>query len=198
MYDYVICEYEKVKEEFPQFKTVMENCRAGVLARASADWSPLTYGGMNPMAGQFGESTIMPELFYGFLGTGGTRLRTWLTNYTTALASNCIMQGRNAGLIPEDYKIGLCGLAFLSKPIRVSEIKFQIGDTKHPRINIEEAYGYNKPAIIFEDWYLLDEETGFEMVGYVNSRGNQRLKLIGVQLNRVPNKLQTTDCGAYL
>jgi len=46
------------------------------------------------------------------------------------------MSGSNGGNIYEDYKIGLAGLAFLDKAIRVSEIKMQISDKKLPRVNI--------------------------------------------------------------
>jgi hypothetical protein len=74
----------------------------------------------------------------------------------------------------------------------------QISDLKLPRINIEEAFAYNKPAIMFEDWYLLDEETGFDLYAYVLSQGPQTIKLIGAQVNRVPNKMQVTVPGQAL
>jgi len=44
----------------------------------------------------------------------------------------------------------------------------------------------------------LDEETGFEMIGYILSHGPQRIKLIGTQVNKIPNKLQVTNTGAAL
>ena len=70
-------------------------------------------------------------------------------------------QGANTsgnGNLYEDYKVGLVGLAFLDKAIKITEIKFQIGDRKYPRVNIEEAYAYENPAIIFEDYFIIDEE----------------------------------------
>jgi len=190
----VICEYEKVKERFPQFSQVLSSLRAGLVAKAQQDWPGLTYGGMNPMSGQFGISTIMPQLFRDITSTTLVTWHQWLN----ATGHRTILSGNNVGIIPEDYKVGICGLALLDKAIRISEIKMQISDLKLGRINIEEAFAYNKPAIVFEDWFLLDEETGFDLYAYVLSQGPQTIKLIGAQVNRVPNKMQVTVPGQAL
>lgn len=191
----VICEYEKVKEKFPQFSQVLSSLRAGLVAKAQQDWPGLSYGGMNPMSGQFGISTIMPQLFNDITAT---QMVTW-HQWFNATGHRTIMAGTRAGgLIPEDYKVGIAGLAFLDKAIRISEIKMQISDLKLGRINIEEAFAYNKPAVVFEDWFLLDEETGFDLYAYVLSQGPQTIKLIGAQVNRVPNKMQVTVPGQAL
>jgi len=195
MYGYMLCEYDEVKREFPEFKAVMDTLRADLIAKAEKDWAPLTYGGLAPEAGQFGETTIMPQLFNDITGT---RLTTW-DQWFNATGVQTILTGAAAGgTIYEDYKIGLVGLAFLDDAIRISEFKMQISDKKLPRINIEEAFAYNKPAIVFEEGYVLDEETAFELIAYVLTQGPQRIKLIGTQLNRVPNKLQVTNTGAAL
>lgn len=192
---FVICDYDKVKETFPEFNQVLTSLREKLIAKAREDWSPLTYGKMNPRAGQFGESTIMPQLFND---NAGNRLTTW-EQWFTSTGSQTIMTGvGSGGTIPEDFKVGFAGLMFLDKTIRVSEIKLQIGDKKLPRINIEEAFMYNKPAVVFEEGFILDEETGFELYGYVLTQGPQHIKLIGTQLNRIPNKMQITDTGAAL
>lgn len=190
--EYVICEYDSVRTECPEFYKVMAAARSDLIAKATRDWANLTYGGMYPKSGQFGESTILPALFRDI---GNTRLVTWDQTFT-ATGSQIIMSGVDGGNIPEDFKVAVCGLVFLDKAIRISEIKMQISDKKIPRINIEEAFVYNKPAVVFEDYYLLDEETGFELIAYVLTQGPQAIKLLGAQLNRVPNKLQTTDTGA--
>lgn len=194
---YVICEYEKVREEFPNFKSVMDTLEANLIANALSEWDPLKYGGITPKAGEFGKTTVMPQLFNGLMAAYQP-LVTW-DQWFNATGHRTIMTGAAiGGTINEDYKIGLVGLAFLSKAIRVSEIKMQIGDKKLPRINIEEAFAYNKPAIVFEDGYILDEETSFDLYANVITQGPQRIKLIGIQLNRVPNKLQVSNCGAAL
>jgi hypothetical protein len=194
---YVICEYEKVKETLPYFSGVMTALKNDLIARASKDWSTLKFSppGINPKAGEFGISTVMPQLFNDM---SGSRLVTWKQNLT-ATGHQTLMTGAGAaGTIAEDYKVGLCGLAFLDKTLRVTEIKMQISDKKLPRINIEEAMVYNKPTVIFEDYFILDEETSFDLYGYVEAVGPQRIKLVGLQANRVPNKLQISNTGAAL
>jgi hypothetical protein len=192
---YVICEYDKVKAEFPEFRAVMQALEDSLIAKASADWAPLSYGGIAPLAGQFGKTTVMPQLF---ADNAGNRLTTWEQTFTST-GSQTIMTGvESGGIIPEDFKVGLVGLAFLDKALRISEIKMQISDKKLPRMNIEEAFLFNKPAIIFEEGFILDEKTSFDLYGYVLSRGIQRIKLIGLQVNRIPNKLQVTNTGAAL
>lgn len=196
---YVLCEYDKVKKNFPEFKSTMETLEATLVNKAIADWNPLTYGGIKPTAGQFGKSTIMPELFRSGTNSvpGNTTFTTWQQTFG-ATGHQVIMSGSNGGVIYEDYKIGLAGLALLDKAIRISEVKMQISDKKLPRINIEEAMAYEKPAIIFEEGYILDEETGYDLYAYVLSQGIQSIKLIGLELNRVPNKLQVTNTGVAL
>jgi hypothetical protein len=211
---YVICEYEKVREQFPQFLSMMKKLRSDLIAECNAKWGPsLTFGGMSPKSGQFGESTIMPQLFYGWGGIGyatatppAARLTTWhqkfhqIGSFANSIpGSLAIIEGAaTGGTITEDYMLGLAGVAFLDKAIKVSEIKMQIGNTKIPRINLEEAMVYNKPAVVFEQPHILTEEEGFEMLGYVTAEGFQTIKLIGLQMNRVPNKLQVSNTGALL
>lgn len=197
MYGFVICELEKVKETFPEFATKMAALKAQMVAKATADWAPLTFGGIAPKSGQFGESTIMPELFNGLM-TAYQPMVTW-DQWFNVIGHRTIITGANTGgTIYEDYMIGLAGIALLSKAIRITEIRMQIGDRKIPRLNIEEAFAYNKPAVIFEQPMILDEEEGFDLYAYVDCRGPQRIKMIGIQLNRVPNKLQVTNTGAAL
>lgn len=196
---YVICEWEKVKTNFPEYQRMMSSLHTGLVAKANADWAPKTFGGMAPNSSQFGETTIIPALFRGDAQTvaNAGQLATW-NQYLGTTGHRTIMTGANGGIIYEDFKIGLAGFAFLDKSINISEIKFQISDRKIGRINIEEAFSYEKPAIIFEDGLILDEETGFTLYAYVLSRGDIRLAPIGFQLNRVPNKLMTSNTGAVL
>jgi len=186
---FVICEYDSVKQQFPEFQAVMEALKADLISRASADWN-ISAEKFTLKEGYL--TTILPALFRDM---GNTRLTTW-DQWFTATGSQTIMSGVVGGNIPEDFKVGIVGLAFLDKAIRISEFKLQISDSKLPRINIEEAIGYNKPAFILEEGYLLDEEKAFELYGYVLSQGPQRIKLIGLQANKVKDKLITTDTGA--
>ncbi len=196
---FVICEWGSVKENHPQFQRMMERLHTDLIAKAALDWAPKTFGGIAPRSNQFGETTIIPALFRGDAQTvaASGQLATW-NQYLGTTGHRTILTGANTGNIYEDYKIGLAGFGLLDKSINISEIKFQISDRKIARINIEEAMAYENPVIIFEDGLVLDEETGFTLYAYVLSRGDIRLAPIGFQLNRVPNKLMTTDTGAAL
>jgi hypothetical protein len=211
---YVLCEYESVKQEFPEFRATMEDLERRLIEKAEADWTPLKYAGrrkeatfgfpgpgLESKAGEFGRTSILPALFKDVTGTRMSTWDQWLTTttqYPTIPGYSMIMSGVGTGYtIPEDFKIGLAGIAFLDKAIRISEIKMQISDRKLPRINIEEAFLYNKPAIIFEEGFTLDEKAVFELYAYVLTQGPQRIKLIGFQLNRIKDKL-FTEPGAAL
>jgi len=192
---YVLCDYEYVKRYFPEFESVLRKLEEDLIARANAKWSPLKYGGITPKSGEYGKSTIIPSLFKD---NAGNVLTTWEQEFTATGSQTILTGAASGGTIYEDYMVGFVGFAFLDPVIRVTEIKMQISDKKLPRINLEEAYAYKKPAIVFEEGFILDEETGFELIGYVEATGLQRIKPIGIQLNRVPNKLQITDTGAAL
>ena len=212
---YVICEYDSVKEEFPEFREVMTRLRERLIAKAEKDWG-LTFAGRRKISeaaalgitlaspgpgldvdverGEFGETTIIPALFNDVTGT---RMVTW-EQWFNVTGSQTIMTGAHTGgTIYKDYKVGICGLVFLDKAIRISEIKMQISDKKLPRINIEEAFGYNKPAIVFEEGYILDENVAFDLYAYILTQGPQTIKLLGLQVNKIKDKL-LTDTGSAL
>lgn len=193
---YVLCEYGSVKSEFPEFASILSTLHESLIRKAEEDWKPLTFDRNSPMAPgnkMFGESTIIPSLF---LGQQLQRLVTW-DQWFNATGHQPIMWGAGiGGTIGEDFKVGLAGLAFLSKAIRIAEIRMQITDRKIPRINIEEAFAYENPAIIFEQPFILDEKTGYELMALVLSQGPQRIMPIGFQLNRVRDKMLTNTGSA--
>jgi hypothetical protein len=203
MVQYVICEYEKVKQVFPEFDIMMANLHTSLIAKASSDWDPLTFGGLNPTSGQFGETTILPPLFNDITNT---QMVTWRQLFTplnviaslAGTAQGLLTGSGTAGTIPEDYMVGFAGICFLDKAIKVTEIKLQIGDRKIGRINLEEAMTYNKPCVVLEQGLTMNEKEGFELYGYIQAQGYQRIKPIGFQLNKVPNKVQVTHCGQAL
>jgi len=215
---YVICEYEKVKQEFPKFQSVLTTLRNRLIAKAEKDWNmpfaghrkiseaaargiPLNAPGpgldVDVGRGEFGETTILPALFNG-VTAAYQPMPTWEQWFSTT-GSQIIIQGAaSAGRIYEDYKVGFAGLVFLDKAIRISEIKMQISDRKLPRVNIEEALAYNKPAIVFEEGYILDEEKGFELYANVLTKGPQRIKLLGLQVNKIKDKILTSTGAALV
>lgn len=213
---YVICEYDKVKDNFPYYSNMMRNLRNTMIAKAQSKWglrwagarkiSEASARGLNLSSpgpaldidvdrGEFGETTVIPALFNDM---AGTRMSSW-HQWFTATGNQTILTGAaTGGTIYEDYIVGLAGLAFLDKAIRISEFKMQISDKKLPRINIEEAFAYNKPAIVLEEGFILDEETGFDLYANVTTQGPQRIKIIGLQMNRIKDKLLTNTGAALL
>jgi len=135
-------------------------------------------GYMSPNSGsEYGRTTILPELFDDYNGAQMAFGRTqalgsasWIQAFDTQSGNTSILTGTRAGdTIPEDFKIAWIGLAFPNKTQHITEIKYQISDRKYGRIDLEEMlYGYECPAVIFEEGYVIDEETYFEMWAYID------------------------------
>ena len=41
MYGFIICEYEEVKKQFPEFREILESTRRALINKAISDWAPL-------------------------------------------------------------------------------------------------------------------------------------------------------------
>lgn len=162
---YVICEWDSVAKQYPNFQQALANLEAEMLRKCSGEWSPKTFGAMTPNSGQYGRTTILPALFEDHNAVALTG--SWRQLYTTA-GHQTLLAGVGAGFtLPEDFKVAWAGLAFPNKQQHITELKWQIGDRKYGRINFEEIKAYNKPAIIFEEGFTIDEEQSFELYGYV-------------------------------
>ncbi len=206
---YVICEMNSVQRSYPHFQQAFIDLEAEAIGMCKADWHR-AFGYLTPHSGQFGRTTILPALFDGL---DDAQMAHWRQTWTVTGNQTLISGTRAGNLIPEDFKIALIGLAFPNKNQHVTEIKMQIGDRKYGRMDIEEMRGYNLPAIIFDEGYILDEETAFDLYGYIepgfgdalpdNGPGGvadtiyQRIVLLGAayykQIDRVLG-----DCGAAI
>jgi len=163
------------------FQQSMRRLDELAINKCNLDWKPRSFNSAKAMTGDggfYGRTTILPALFDGnglvplnITSGGGSPVATYRQRFTaasTTAADTILLQGVGAGeTIPEDFKIAWAGLAFPNKNQHITEIKYQIGDRKYGRINIEEMHCYNKPAIIFEEGYILDEEESFHLYGYV-------------------------------
>jgi hypothetical protein len=205
---YVICEMDSVQKEYPSFQQAMRQLEAAVLQKSSLDWgqvnAPKPFGKLAATGNQFGRTTILPALFDNH---SAVQMVTWRQLFTVA-GHQTIMAGCRAGnTIPEDFKIGLMGFAFPNKNQHLTEIKMQIGDRKLGRINLEELLLYNKPAVIFEEGYMIDEEEAFDLYGYIEGPipthhdgyvgVHQRIVPIGFCTYRVIDKV-LGNCGAAI
>lgn len=170
---YVICEWDSVAKTEPKFQQAFMALEQKAINQCNLDWSPKRFNLSNTFAaggdGEFGRTTILPGAFDNHLSVV---MSTWRQTFTAAfVAANptqfTLMAGAGAGnTIPEDIKIALMGFAFPNKNQHISEIKMQIGDRKYGRINLEEMLIYNKPAVIFEEGIVIDEEQGFDVYAH--------------------------------
>jgi len=161
---YVLCEWDKVQREYPEFQAAFASLEAQMIQKCNLDWSPRTCGFLTPRSDQYGRTTILPALFDGY---DASQMAHWRQTLTATGHQTLITGTRTGNTIPEDFKIAWIGLAFPNKQHHITEVKWQIGDRKFGRINLEEIRSYNKPAVIFEDGFIIDEEQAFDLYGYV-------------------------------
>ncbi len=186
---YVFVEWDSVQEEYPKFQRVMAALEQRVITKCNADWAPRTFNlkkALTPAPENYGRTTILPALFDD---NAGVQMEHW-RQYFSAVGHQLLMSGAGGGnTIPEDFKVAWIGLAFPNKQMQISEIKWQIGDTKYGRIDLEELHSYNKPAIIFEEGFIIDEEQAFELYGYVEHADYQRIVMLGSCYFKVIDKV---------
>lgn len=167
---YVFAEFDSVFKQDPVFQQTMRQMEQTAILKCTNDWFPKktptqACGYLNPKSGeQFGRTTILPALFDNH---SGVQMAHWRQLFTVA-GHQTLMAGSGTGnILPEDFKVALVGFAFPNKNMHVTEIKMQIGDRKYGRIDLEELHLFNKPAIIFEEGYLVNEEEAFDLYGYI-------------------------------
>jgi len=172
---YVLCEWNEVAKQAPEFQATFAALENDIIRKTNQDWSPRTFGAMLPKSDQYGRTTILPAAFRGFgmsystTPVAGTNfLPHWRQTLTSTGHQTLIMGERNGDIIPEDLKVAWLGLAFPNKQQHITEIRWQIGDRKFGRVNLEQMLAYDTPALIFEDGYVLDEETSFHLYGYID------------------------------
>jgi hypothetical protein len=162
---FVICELNAVQEVYPEFQYAFKELEEDVIAKCNADWHPRTFGYLTPESSQYGRTTILPPLFDG---QDGNQLAHWRQTLTSLTGNQTLLTGTRAGdNIPEDFKVAWIGLAFPNKQINISEIKFYISDKKYGRLDVEELHDYDCPALIFEKGQIINEETFFQLDGYI-------------------------------
>jgi hypothetical protein len=117
--------------------------------------------------------------------------------HITSTGHQTLIRGSGTGdVLPEDFKVAWIGLAFPNKQMQISELRWQISDAKYGRVNIEELRSYNKPAIIFEEGFILNEEEAFELFGYVEHADYQRIVMLGAAYYKVLDKVLSAPGAA--
>ena len=192
---YVIIETSEIRRYAPEFQHTLRELEARVLENSAMVWAGLSYGGLTPREKQFGRTTFLPEFFRDEAGDvldsahtqadWGRNTFRQLWNSTTPTAVTVpgwktIFEGASTGgTTPEDIRMAWAGLAFTSEEINVTKIRFQIGDTRYPIMDIEEIHTYNMPALIFEEGFEIPEEAYFLLRGWFEFPGKQRIIPLG-------------------
>ena len=193
---FVFVECSRIRRTSPEFQHTLRELEARVLENTVGVWAGLNYGGLTPREKQFGRTTFLPQHFADEAGDVLDSLHTvpdWGRNcfrilYTALLPAaaaipgwKTILQGGGApiGVTPEDVRMAWAGLAFTTESIHVSKIRFEIGDTRYPIMDIEEIHAYEMPAMIFEEGFEIPEETHFLLRGWFEATGKQRIVPLG-------------------
>ena len=206
---YIFCEYKSVKQANSVYQLALAELESRIIAKCTEDWFPTktpeqAFGGLVTQSGQFGRTSILPELFDNHLGV---QMAHWRQLFTVA-GHQTLIAGAHAGnTIPEDFKIAWIGLAFPNKNQHITEIKFQIGDRKYGRIDLEEMHLFDCPALLFEEGILIDEETAFDLYGFVEGPipthhdgyvgVHQRIVMLGAAYYKYADKV-LGNCGAAI
>ena len=206
---FIFCEWDSVKKEYPDFQRAFADLEAKAIRSCTDKWFPKktvaeAFGFLTPNAEQFGRTSILPALFDDWAGNaldttggGGSPAATWRQKIEATGNMTLLSGVRTGNTIPEDFQVAWIGLAFPNKQQQITELRWQTSDRKYVRVNIEEIHSYNKPAIIFEEGFLLKEEQAFELYGYVEEEDYQRIVMLGSALYRVIDKV-LGNCGSAI
>jgi len=163
---YVLCELEKVKVEYPEYAEATKRLLTKAIDRAKEIWPGFTYGGIYPGTKQFGITSALPKFF----GSTTTHLPTFRQNFTATGWQDIFNL-----TVAEDIIIGGMGWAITSPTINITELRAEISDVKYPRVNIEEMQAYDQPAVILKQGWYCQEEKAFLLRGYIEATGHQRV-----------------------
>lgn len=200
---FIFCEWDSVKKEYPDFQRAFAELEQKVITSCNADWAPKTFGYLTPTANQYGRTSILPELFRGFGQTASSPptadhyLTDWRQHITSTGNQTLLTGVLDGDVIPEGFKIAWIGIAFPNTQMNISELKWQISDGKYIRVNTEELMNYSKPTLIFENGYVLNEEEAFELQGYVENAGYQRIVLLGAAYYETVDRV-LGNCGGAI
>lgn len=182
----IFCEWDSIQEEVPHFQETIRNLENDIIKKCNADWKPKTLGYMSVGDDQYGETSILPALFND---NAGVQMAHWRQHFAAAGNQTLITGAHTGSIIPEDFKVGWYGLAFPNEEQNITELRWQISNNKYGRVNIEAIKSFNKPAIVFDQAFILNEEQAFELYGYLEEADYQRIVMLGVAFFKIIDKV---------
>ncbi|MHC1602491.1 MAG: hypothetical protein ACXQS4_04610 [Methermicoccaceae archaeon] len=191
------------------FQTAYADLLDTAVAEAAKKWTEQSYGGFMPPGGTnaYGEAPIVPFIFAdenddildeNHVPTtwGVNEFRIYFSTTSPATGTvpgwRTILKGGNPqsiGQMPEDFIIGILGFTIPDPTIRFSHLKIDLGDVKYPKINIEGMEAYEVPTILLKKGIVVMDESAFELKGYLESTGYQRVIPEGFMLYRTRNQM---------
>lgn len=192
--DYIFVEWRSAQRLSVEYQSKLKMKEMEIVNLLESKWSPRKFSwGLTPkQSGEFGRTTIMPELFHDHLAAD---MVTWRQKFQTT-GHMTIISGRGSGnTLAEDWAVLWTGLALPNKNQHLTEIKMQIGDRKYGRINLEEMHQYQIPVIIFEEPFIIDEETAFDLYGYIE--GELPDNGPGGEADTLFQRIVMTGCAFY-
>lgn len=165
MGDYVFTSMQDVQRNSQVFMQSMSRFEDECISYLQGKWNKHWSKGITPKAdNEFGRTSILPELFMNHLGV---QMATWRQKFQTT-GHMAVIYGAGGGhTLPEDIALGWVGIALPNKNQHLSEVRWQIGDRKYGRVNLEMVHQYSEPIIIFEEGFFIDEEEAVDIYGYI-------------------------------
>ncbi len=168
---YIFCELDSIQKSYPQFKNAVAALETKMITKCANDWYPKlspqqVFAKLKSEDDPFGRTTILPALFDDHSGNP-MNSATWRQLFTTAGHQMMIQGSRSGEILAENFKIAWIGLAFPNKEQHITEVRWHLSNRKYGRINLEEMNLYNKPAVIFEEGIIINEEEAFHLYGYL-------------------------------
>lgn len=200
MGQYLICEYDKIAVEYPEFKDAMDEIESAATAKADDIWSPRTNGGLNPATDQYGQTTPAPNWFSQLDGT--TRMTSFVLGAPGGTGWQYMLRGTTAGAVDEDiihFGIGFLIKGLWTDPVtdvegfwdfpEVKRLYMEIGKIKYGEIDIEAIIGYRNPVLIIKEGFVAPEKTKFSLKGYYGADVGIICVPIGGTLYKTPDMM---------
>lgn len=181
---YVIAPLDKVKgpNSMSEFAEVLKAVQDSAIKRAEDIWTGYKFGGLYPGENEFG---ICP-----------LRQNEMASDVTSTTLSSSYSFKKKLGstgwhnifnyTVRKDIIHAFAGFMVTDEVLRLLELRMEIGDRKFPILDIQEAKGWGRFALIFKEdigeELVVQEETSMLLKGYVEATGYQNIVPLGFML----------------
>lgn len=163
--NYSIAELDTVTKSNPIFQDTFIQLETDILNLCNQSWAPKTNGYLTPENSQYGRTTILPALFNNALGV---QMQTWRQIFGAVGAVAPLITGAGlGGVLAEDFKVAWIGVALPNDSQMFTELRWQIGDQRYGRLDLEEIRNYKVPALIFEKGQIIDGKQNIQIDGFL-------------------------------